>query len=274
MSTKHPSDRGASENGAGDRVTFGDAPTIGAGETADKQKRLLFYQKPEALNRERHGDLCLKNDAHYGFARNANAVPLNAVEFAIAVKHYPIVFTAETHAVPVAILGLRQGQNLFVDGQGAWVKSQYVPAYVRRYPFLLVAAPDNGGKLALCVDTASDLLEQDGARRLFEAGEPSDLAKRVLEICSGYMTQQELTRQFAAAILEQELLGERTIEVARKNGGKLTLKGFRTIDEKKFNALPDEIFLAWRKRGWLAPIYAHLMSLGNWPALVARAEQS
>jgi len=270
MSTNDPSDpNGAPE----DRVTFGDAPTVAAPAAAqENQKRLLFYQQPEALNREKHGDLCLKTDVDYSFARSANAVPLNAIEFAVALKHYPIVFTAEPPHVPVAILGLRQGQNLYIDAAGAWDKGSYVPAYVRRYPFFLVGAAQNGNKLALCVDMASNLVERGGARPLFDGGEPSVVAKRVLEFCGTYMTQQDVTRQFTAAVQEHDLLSERSIEIARRSGGKVTLKGFRTIDEAKFRALPDDVFLTWRKRGWLHPIYAHLMSLSNWPALVARAE--
>lgn len=278
MNTKNPTNGGGTNGGDEDRVTFGNAPTLEVAPTPEAppaaQKRLLFYQKLEALNREQHGDLCLKSDMHYGFASKANAVPLNAIEFAVALKHYPIVFTAEPQPVPVAILGLKQEQNLFVDGAGAWEKGHYVPAYVRRYPFILVGGTDNkgGGKIALCVDPTSEWVVRGGARPLFDAGEPSDLAKRILEFCRTYMTQQERTHQFATAVLEHDLLSERTIEVTRKSGGKLTLKGFRTIDEAKFNALPDDVFLDWRKRGWLAPIHAHLMSLSNWPALLARAE--
>jgi hypothetical protein len=48
----------------------------------------------------------------------------------------------------------------------------------------------------------------------------------------------------------------------------MTLRGFDVVDEAKFNALPDELFLDWRRRGWVHLIYCHLMSMGNWARLV------
>src|SRR3990170_5032720 len=35
----------------------------------------------------------------------------------------------------MAITGLRDGQNLFVNKNGSWPAGVYIPAYLRRYPF-------------------------------------------------------------------------------------------------------------------------------------------
>ena len=71
----------------------------------------------------RSSDVGIKEGSNYGFSRSSNAVPLNAVEFGLAVRHYPIVFTSADPALPVVVLGLRSGQNMFVGDDGDWESS-------------------------------------------------------------------------------------------------------------------------------------------------------
>ena len=233
----------------------------------------LFYGKPEPLNSEQHSDLGIKEGSNYGFSRSSNSVPLNAVEFGLAVRHYPIVFTSADPALPVVVLGLRSGQNMFVGDDGDWESSIYVPAYIRRYPFIFMSSSD-GLQFTLCVDAESDLVEKGGERGLFKDGEATELTNRALEFCQAFQAQHEYTRQFAEAVSEHGLLSPRAAEVTLKSGEKLALGGFRIIDEGKFNALSSEIFLEWRQLGWLHLVYSHLMSLSNWAGLVDRTAAS
>ncbi len=198
-------------------------------------------------------------------------MPLNAVEFGLAVRHYPIVFTSADPALPVVVLGLRSGQNMFLGDDGAWESNVYVPAYVRRYPFIFMSSSD-GLQFTLCVDAESELLVKGGKRSLFQGDEASDITNRALEFCQAFQAQHEFTRQFAEAVSKHGLLSPRAAEVTLKSGEKLALGGFRIIDEGKFNALPSEVFLEWRQRGWLHLVYSHLMSLSNWAGLVDRTE--
>ena len=88
-------------------------------------------------------------------------MPINAVEFGLAVRHYPIVFTSADPALPVAVLGLRSGQNMFIGDDGAWESSNYVPAYIRRYPFIFMSSSD-GLQFTLCVDVESEAVSEHG----------------------------------------------------------------------------------------------------------------
>lgn len=246
-----------------------DAP---AGTPAKRQALPLFFRQIEVLSPQRHADLAVKAQGTYAFAAKANSVPVNALEFGLVSHNYPIVFSNDERSLPVAVLGLQAGENLYVDEAGRWERGQYVPAYVRRYPFIALA-PQNSTEYALCVDVASELLEPGGARRLFESGQPSELTKKALEFCQTYQTQQEATRQFVEAVAKHKLLVPRAAKVTLHSGTQRALSGFRIIDEHKFNALGDNIFLDWRRRGWIGLVYAHLASQACWPALVERASR-
>lgn len=230
----------------------------------------LFYRRPIAMDPARHGRLRLGPPGDLRFARKANAVALLGPEFPQAARFYPIVFTSGGHALPAAVLGLKADDNLLVDGNGQWEAGAYVPAYVRRYPFIFVEQPD-GQRLTLCIDEASEQLAADGPRPLFDGDQPAEATRQALELCMSFQRDAAATRAFVQALEAKELLVERRADVALDHGGRLALGGFRVVDEAKFNALDDATFLDWRRRGWIGLIYCHLLSSGNWGGLVERA---
>src|SRR3546814_5217323 len=58
-------------------------------------------------------------------------------EFVQAQRFLPIVFSAGANPVPLGLMGLNEGINTFTDDEGKLRGPTYVPAYVRRYPFML-----------------------------------------------------------------------------------------------------------------------------------------
>ena len=231
-----------------------------------------FYTRPVAIDSRRHAGHGLKPGT-YAFARETVYVHLNAVEFAVASKTYPIVFTDSDEPAPVAILGLRQAQNLFVDAEGYWTPFTYIPAYVRRYPFIFAGDPQ-AKQLALCIDEASDWVVQDGGSALFADGKRTKLVEDALELCTSFHREATVTQAFCKTLKEKDLLVQRRADVTLNSGERSSLSGFLSIDEEKFNALPDDVVLDWRKRGLLAAIYAQLMSASNWQVLVNRTTAS
>lgn len=218
----------------------------------------------------RHSRYRLGPPGDFRFARKANAVALLGPEFPQAARIYPIVFTSGVHALPAAVLGLKTDDNLLVDDGGRWEAGAYVPAYVRRYPFIFVEQPD-GQRLTLCIDEAAEQLSTDGPRPLFDGNQPAEVTRQALELCTGFQRDAAATRAFVEALEAKEMLVERRADIALEHGGRLALAGFRVIDEAKFNALDDATFLDWRRRGWIALVYCHLLSSGNWGGLVERA---
>ncbi len=117
--------------------------------------QLLFYQKPEPLNAARHRGLKLTaEDPDFSFAAGTNSIPLAVAEFPRAALDFPIVFAGQPDKVasPIVIVGLKSNENIFVDGKGAWLAS-YIPAFVRRYPFVLAEQPGSK-ELTVMIDVA------------------------------------------------------------------------------------------------------------------------
>src|SRR5690606_22748752 len=113
---------------------------------------------------------------------NQHAIPLTVDEFAQSQRHFPIVFSAGDRPVPLALLGLNEGVNVFFDAEGTMTEDAYVPAYVRRYPFLLAKLRPDSDEMSLCFDPSSDLLgEFKDGEALFDEGQPSAHTKGLLD---------------------------------------------------------------------------------------------
>lgn len=231
----------------------------------------LFYNQLKPLSLQAHGGLRINPGKSVKFAAASNSIPVMADEFFVAQAHYPIVFTAGPQPAAVMVVGLQNGRNLFVTEGGGWRSDNYVPAYVRRYPFALanVGGSDN---LVLAVDDTADILSSTEGAPLFENGQPSPIVQRALQFCGNVQRQFDIAQQFAAAVVGANLLTDKQVEVRSANRPTpYVFSGFGIIDEQRFNALPDAVYLDWRKRGWIALAYAHLMSLQRWRALAALA---
>ena len=227
----------------------------------------LFYQKPVALDKGVHAKTMVTTEMTLSFAAKVNAVPVTIVELPQLMQHYPIAFSAAAPATPLAVLGLRDGENLFVNKKGEWLADTYIPAYIRRYPFIF-ARNETGDKLTLCIDDADGILKEKNGNALFDdKGEPSPLTANALEFCRSYQVAAEQTQLFSASIEASNILVERHVEMRQPDGNVLTLSGFRQVDEEKFYQLPEATVLDWHKNHWTSSIYAHLYSAGNWGKL-------
>jgi hypothetical protein len=229
----------------------------------------LLYRQPRPLQVARHGGTCFVPPPGYGFAARVNSVPLNAVEFALASRHYPIVFAGAPPHLPLAVLGLQPDRNAMLDNAGKWAAGAYVPAYVRRYPFIFLE-DQAADRLTLCIDEGANMLSNSAGEPLFVDGEPSAFVKRATEFCATFHRQHVATRGFAEALLAHDLLVEKTATAKLPGGQEVQLAGFRQVDEARFSALPDDTFLDWRAKGWLPLVYFHLVSVHNWGLLAER----
>lgn len=228
----------------------------------------LFYSRPEALRAELHGGTRVTLSPDYRFAATTHAVPLNAVEFAAASRHYPIVFAAGAEKpAAIAVLGLRRDANVFVDAAGNWVADTYIPSYIRRYPFIL-ARNDDGSEFTLCLDMASDKVGTDKETKLFDGLEPADITKKALEFCAAFQREARESEAILAKLAEHELLVPNEGRFTLPSGEVLTVNDFLVVDEARFNALEDEAFLDLRRSGALSAIYCHLLSMRNWPTIL------
>lgn len=235
---------------------------------------LLFYQRPVPLNPDVHLQARLGPlEGNFSFSAHTNSIPLAAVEFFDTAREYPIAFAGKGTGgfFPIALLGVRENENLFVGPNGRW-DANYVPAFVRRYPFVLAEKQD-ANDFNVYLDEAYPGFGADKGERLFtDAGEHTPMLKQALEFLSTYQGEITRTRQFAERLQELGLLVPRVLEVVRKDQAPLVLQGFSVVDEERLVALDDAKLIELARSGFLGWIYAHLMSLGNVPRLAERLE--
>lgn len=232
----------------------------------------LFYQNPVSLDSSLHRNLSLKRDFGFNFAKGVNAVPVNIFEFPELCHVYPIAFSPDENALPVAILGLRDNENLFVDTKGRW-DQVYIPAYVRRYPFIFGEMPDSE-KLTLCVDFTTEIIVEDNSQLFFDVeGKPTELASNALEFCKSYHSAVSQTSEFSKLLIDLDMLTQREAKIDLSDGSKINFSGFKIIDEEKFASLNTSTFNYLRDQGYLAWIYAHLFSGSKWRSLAKRLDR-
>lgn len=241
----------------------------GNGQDKETSNLPLFYKDPAPLDASKHAKLALKKDFGLSFASHVNAVPVNFIEMPQICHFYPIAFSPDENATPVAIMGLRDNENLFIDADGSWLKDTYVPAYIRRYPFIFSEMPESD-QLTLCIDMNQGVIEEGGEQTFFDKeGKATQLAQNALEFCKSYHAAAQQTLEFSRALAESGLLAERQAEINVGDNKKISFSGFRIIDEKKLAEISDKDFLEWRKKGWLPFLYSHLFSGAQWQRLTS-----
>lgn len=227
-------------------------------------KQLLIYETAVPVTAARHRDVSIEAGAGYAFSAVVNAVPMMAVEMPFAASEYAIVFTAVGEDVlPAAVLGVRNDQNLYLTAQGQW-KARYVPAFIRRYPFVFSSSAD-GKTLTLCVDESYPGFNRDGkGNRLFgDDGKPTQYVDQVLKFLQQYQAHFERTRAFGRRIKELGLLEAMQAEISTPAGEKLKLGGFLAVNRDKLNALSGEALASLASKGELELLYLHLQSMRN-----------
>lgn len=226
------------------------------------------------LDRTRHAGMGLSSEAPYRWCAAIGAAYLSAAEFGRAALDYPIAFARapqDGEFQPVAVLGLRSRQNLFVDDQGRWRGERYIPAYCRRYPFCIADIPGEdavvGARRLVCVNETA--LIPDSPRPLFDRqGQPTRawqaIQQRVEMLEGARMQTRVLARRLEALDL---LCPFDALAVPRKGPG-LRLQGLLRVDEERLQKLQARELRTLLRKGELRAIYAHLLSLENFARLL------
>jgi hypothetical protein len=237
---------------------------------------VMFYRQPEPLNKDSHGGLGVTPvDTPFAFTAEAHILPLTVPEFPVAALTYPIIFIGDAK-MPGAVAGIRQGQNLFVNEDGSYEAGAYLPAFVRRYPFVLAHNPGEE-QMIVCIDRQSPLISDTPQLPFFENGEPTDFTKNAIQFCNEFEQQRAMTDSFLAMAKELDLFEVRQTTYTPRDrmgnaaGEPQLIAEYFAIAETRVNALPAEKLAELRNNGALAVIYAHMMSLNGWDKLIARA---
>jgi hypothetical protein len=228
---------------------------------------VLFYERPVPLNRTQHKDLRLKGIPSLRFAAGVHSVPLTGVEFPAAARDLPILFAGSSmeEAGPMALLGLRQNENLFIDADGQWAANTYVPAFVRRYPFVLAEKPagEEGDDFTVFLDEAYEGFGSDEGERLFQDdGTDSEMLKNAVNFLGEFQQHVGRTQWFMEQLRKHDLLEPRNIRL-EKDGKAINLNGLYVVNEEKLRKLDAKTSHEFLTEGVFGWIYAHLLSLAN-----------
>lgn len=231
----------------------------------------LFYRTAVPVNAQRHRDWSVKTGESYGFAAEVNSVPVTAIEFAQAAAEYPIVFAGSGDAVlPAVILGVRENENLFVGPDGKWL-GKYIPAFVRRYPF--VFSQDAEGKtFTLHIDETFSGCNQAGrGERLFDAdGTQTQYLGTVLGFLQEYQGRFMRTQAYCRRLQELNLLQPMQAQFTLNTGEQRSLAGFMVIDRARLKALPADVVADMLSKDELECSFLHLASLRHFQDMLER----
>lgn len=230
--------------------------------------KLLIYETAVPVSKAKHAGWSVETGADYGFSRNVNAVPLMAVEFPAAAAEYAIVFAGgEDELMPAVILGVREQQNLYLTAQQGW-RAKYVPAFVRRYPFVF-SSPDEGKTFTLCIDEGFRGFNQEGrGERLFDdQGKPSPYVDNVLKFLQQYQLEFRRTQAFCRKLRELNVLEPMRAQMTLDSGERMALTGFMAVDRGRLKTLSADRIADLAKTDELELVYAHLSSLRNFAAM-------
>lgn len=227
-------------------------------------KQAIFYEQAVPVSKQRHSDLSVRTGTDYSYARNVNSVPVTAIEFPGAAAEFAIVFAGTKDAtMPVVVLGVAPGVNQYVDDKGTWT-ARYIPAFVRRYPFVFSRSED-GSRFTLCIDETFSGCNRDGrGERLFDSeGERTQYLKSILGFLQEYQAHFDRTQAFCRKLHDLELLEPMQAQFTTREGRKHSLSGFLAVSRDKLKALPDEKLGELMRSGELELAFAHLHSLRN-----------
>lgn len=229
---------------------------------------LLFYRKIVAIDKDKHRHLRIGAIKDHKYAKDTNSVPVAVVEFFEAAREYPIVFggKAGPTPVPAVLLGLGNNENLFIGDSGLW-DGRYIPAFVRRYPFVL--ANTGNDQLLVCLDEDHPAVGDADGQALFTAeGEPTPFLDNAINFMRDYQAEAQRTRDFMQRLVDLDLLTEVSARAELKGGAAYQLGGFSVVNETRFRALEKDVVDELFRKGWLSLIDAHLLSLGNLGKLI------
>jgi hypothetical protein len=240
---------------------------------------LLFYTTPEPLSRDQHSGLGVQRmDKPFGFAAKAHVVPLTVAEFTFAAISFPIIFAGPDYT-PLGVLGVNQGENLFVNEDGSFTIGGYVPAYIRRYPFVL-ATDEKQDRMVVCIERTATIFTDKAKAEVplfLENGEPSEYTQNAIKFCEDFEGERRRTESFIKLLADLDLfeMRETTFNMPKDDGTiePVKLAEYFAVSEAKLNALTPEQLASLRDNGALEKIYNHLTSLVAWDRLVAVASE-
>jgi len=225
----------------------------------------LFYRDIMPLNTNDHGKAKVRPVVDITHIAKTHAIPVTVEEFPMVQRHYPIIFSVGDAPVPLALMGLNEGVNVFLNDDGTAVDpTVYIPAYIRRYPFLLARLRPDSDEMSLCFDPQSGSIGEfkEGEPLFDKDGKATEAAQSILEFCEQFETAGQRTQAFMEELMKMDLLMDGEVAIQPTGAEQpFVYRGFKMIDEDKLRDLSGDKLRKMNQSGMLALLFSHLFSL-------------
>jgi hypothetical protein len=233
---------------------------------------VMFYQNPQPLTKDKHEKFGVKQiDKPFEFMAGQHFLPLTAPEFGAAAASFPIIFAGEERS-PLAVMGIRSGENLFVT-EGQFEQDFYMPAFARRYPFVLAGDKAND-RFVVCVDESAECVTNKAPQqKFFEDADTSAFTKEAFQFLQNFERDRQATEQMINTFKELDLFEQKEMNFQGQNADgspaeRQKIADYFAITEERLKKLPADKLKEFTENGYLAVAHAHMVSLGNWQRLV------
>ncbi len=230
-----------------------------------------MFENLEPLDPEKHKDLRFSSASDYRFAASVPSAPLSASEVVEAAKAFPVIFATEGPLLPLALLSAKQGENAYIDADGTWL-APYVPAHIRRYPFIL-GNTDDPDNFTVMVAPDAPHFNATGtvSERLFnQDGEKGPTLTKAMEFLGAFQKEVAATEKLMQPLAEKDVLSMQKLDLTDAEGKTVSFDGVRAVDRDKMKLLDDATLAGWVRDGLMTIIEAHLGSLKNFATIAAR----
>ena len=232
--------------------------------------KMFLYSKPELLTVEDHGRLGLTaSERPFDFVKSIRVVPIAAAEIASAQKNYPIIFSDLKTPALLAVVSVLDGVNLFVDDNGKWDESAYLPAYIRCHPFALAPRPND--QYAVVIDRAASVITENAEQPFFDGKDLAPPIQARVDFCAQFSAHRPATKALCDKLVELDLLsGQQATYKPDAGGEEQSIGSYVAVDFDKVKELDASTLRQLHLDGTLSAIYAHRFSLENWFRLLER----
>ena len=234
---------------------------------------MFLFSQAELLSVEDHQHLGINSSERpYDFLKSIRVVPIAATELVSAQRHYPVVFSDLKEPSLLAVVGVLDDRNLFVDENGQWDPSVYVPAYIRCHPFALASRPDD--QFAVVIDRAAEVIAENAEQPFFDGTKLTPAIQARVDLCAQFRAHREATQAFCEKMVELDLLSGQQVTFHSNDGGEEQSTGpYIAVNFDKFKQLDGDTMKQLSQDEMLSAIYAHRFSLDNWYPLLERRKR-
>ncbi len=207
-------------------------------------------------------------DNPFGFTRNIRMVPVVFSEISSVQKHYPVVFSELENPIPVAVLGVLEDVNLFVDIEGRWDRSSYVPSYLRRYPFAFARRSEE--QFSVVIDRIAPVISENPEFPFFDGDDLTENTRSMMDFCTRYEAERARTSEFCTRLKELDLLVPQQVGHRPDGGEEAPMARYVTVDVERLTGVDKDVLQELHQSGYLAAMFAQVFSQENWNHLLDR----